>query len=113
MAEDNQQKEHTDTVVMCTCSKCGQEKPLTKEYFYPKSKKRGGFESECKLCRKVVADIYKVDNREQYLLGKKNHYIRNQEYYKDYNSNRYREGLSSYTKYRGIYSINQGQRKGV
>lgn len=53
----------TDTpeIPMKKCSKCGQEKPATREYFYINARKRDGLFSYCILCHKQAY----ADNRER------------------------------------------------
>jgi hypothetical protein len=36
------------------CTKCGEEKPLTLDYFYHSSKTKRGFQSWCKTCQKAL-----------------------------------------------------------
>lgn len=37
------------------CSKCGETKPLTAEYFYPDGRLKSGFELRCLVCRSAYA----------------------------------------------------------
>jgi len=64
------------------CSKCGEEKPATLEYFHGDSSRKDGFRHDCKMCRKshyeankeVFAErdkIYYEANREAILEQKK------------------------------------------
>lgn len=48
------------------CSKCGEEKPMTTEYFQRENKNKTGFMSSCKECRKK----YWNDNRDRLLERK-------------------------------------------
>ena len=53
------------------CSKCGEEKPMTKEFF--NSRKKGsidGFRNQCKDCRKQYNREYRQNNKE--ILSQKN-----------------------------------------
>lgn len=43
-----------------TCTKCKETKPVTSEYFYPREKKRGGFETQCKMCRQANAKVRRI-----------------------------------------------------
>jgi len=50
-----------ETITYHTCSKCGEEKPLTSEYFYSEKRKKNGFRSHCKIC-----SISYTKNRTEY-----------------------------------------------
>lgn len=47
------------------CSQCGNEYPLTKEYWHKHKSCKDGFRSPCKLCRAENAKPYYIENREQ------------------------------------------------
>ena len=67
---------------MRTCTGCGEEKPLTAEYFYIDRSSASGYRCECKICRNKInrkyreenpdrAKIYYKDNREKVRAGQK------------------------------------------
>jgi len=49
------------------CSKCGEEKPLTEEYFYKEITAKDGFRTVCKICTKSKYKHYKDDNFDIYV----------------------------------------------
>jgi hypothetical protein len=48
-----------------TCSKCGEEKPLTTEYFAKDKKNKSGLSYRCKLCANIHAKEYRENNLEK------------------------------------------------
>lgn len=52
----------TDTRI---CSKCGQEFPLTSEFWYKRKSNKDGYSTECKECCKVRASKWQKENREK------------------------------------------------
>ena len=64
------------------CTKCGEEKPATLEYFHRKTKTKDGLQYSCKQCNKA----YREANKEYY-----------KEYYKAYNEAN-KESLKEYSK---------------
>lgn len=72
-----------------SCSKCGKPFPLTSQFFQPNKSKKGGFESQCKICQSEHAKqhyeqnkaqvreqqkVYRETHREQRLEQKKQYY---------------------------------------
>jgi 5-methylcytosine-specific restriction endonuclease McrA len=47
------------------CSKCEEEKELSKEFFYRNARKRAGFELTCKVCHRARVNQYADANRER------------------------------------------------
>lgn len=58
------------------CTKCGEEKPATREYFYKKLK---GLSSHCKLCRQREDKICYEENRNYILSQKRKYWLTNRE----------------------------------
>jgi DNA-directed RNA polymerase subunit RPC12/RpoP len=52
-----------------TCIKCGKEFPATEEFFRKSSLTRGGFENQCKKCRKNYFSDYRRKKRNQPVKG--------------------------------------------
>ena len=46
---------HGGKMTTKTCSKCGEEKPMTREYFYKAGK---GFRGDCKVCKNKYSNQY-------------------------------------------------------
>ena len=68
------------------CAKCGEEKPLTSEYFPVRSKGSiDGFKHECKECLYKYRQQYYNDNREKILEQKKEYRLENLERITAYN----------------------------
>lgn len=71
-----------------TCSKCGIEKPLTKEYFFTRKDTKDGFRNDCKSCRNTNAKVYYQDNKETLIKNmgkyKKQHEREIADYQKQY-----------------------------
>lgn len=45
------------------CTKCGESKPATAEYFPRHKNSKDGFDCHCKACKKIVDDAYRAANR--------------------------------------------------
>lgn len=54
------------------CNKCGQEKPLTSEYWHKNKYRKDGFQGECKVCRNNANKLYRLENKEYYNSWRKN-----------------------------------------
>lgn len=53
-----------DTIPVRKCSKCGEEKPLTREYFYPNKSSAQGYRTDCKTCNSNRSKEHYASNRE-------------------------------------------------
>lgn len=62
-----------------TCSKCHQEKPATKEYFYPGLRCRFGLRPECKICFAEAVNARIVANPAEAKARRKAYYLKHQE----------------------------------
>lgn len=73
-----------------TCSKCGEEKPLTKKYFYKRKDSPTGYRYDCKECRKNQSSKNYYENPEKKIEYSNNYYYDNIEIIKirkkEYNS---------------------------
>ena len=47
------------------CKQCGEEYPLTKEFFYKNSKSKDGFLLLCKPCYKIKDKTYRYNNKQR------------------------------------------------
>ena len=47
-----------------TCSKCGEEKPETNEYFPKHPRGKNGLNACCKVCRAEYTKLYRESNKE-------------------------------------------------
>lgn len=56
-----------------TCNKCGEDKPLTNEFFQKRKTSKDGFRNECKECMKTLRKKYYNDNKEQ-IINKNTQY---------------------------------------
>ena len=63
---------------MKRCSKCGQEKPATKEFFHAKHGTKDGLCPTCKECRSESGKQYREKNREKLIAKSKEYYYDNQ-----------------------------------
>ena len=50
------------------CAKCGEEKPLTKEYWHRHRDFKDGFNSQCKVCKALSRKNYYENNKEKAML---------------------------------------------
>jgi hypothetical protein len=74
-----------DGVPMKRCSKCGEEKPATAEYFFRDRRRKDGLYPQCKDCK----NAYPIENKsvlaqkahERYLLNRDDVRKKQQEYY--------------------------------
>ena len=62
-----------------TCSKCGEEKPATQEYFNRNKSRKDGFSVYCKVCKAEQSKQYRQANREAILERHKQYYQANRE----------------------------------
>jgi hypothetical protein len=62
-----------------TCTKCGEIKPLTSEYFIPNSGYKFGFTRWCKVCSSKHNEIYREENSEDLRVAKQVRYQENRE----------------------------------
>ena len=64
-----------------TCSKCGEEKPLTEEYFTKRKDTNFGWRRECKKCRNKRDTIKrnKPENKKKHLKRSRDYYWNNKE----------------------------------
>lgn len=63
--------------IIFICTKCGEELPLTKEYFYVRSKDPLVFRKDCKRCVKVRCNKYRKENYEEIIKRKRTYYENN------------------------------------
>lgn len=89
-----------DTTPTKRCTKCGEEKPATTEYFHRSKLGRYGLRSACKLC----AHAYKVTNRERTSAYSRAYYVANREHLRElrhawYIQNRDRHNEKSLKRY--------------
>jgi len=74
------------------CTKCGEEYPATKEYFYQEKRFKIGLQAQCKACINVATAIWRKKAGLQY---NREHYQKNKEkYYKS--CQKYRTTLRGY-----------------
>jgi len=57
------------------CSKCTEEKPLTKEHFYRQKGAKHGFKYQCKACTQKHDKDHYVKNRDRYINYAKKYQI--------------------------------------
>ncbi len=61
------------------CTKCGEEKPATAEFFFRNALLKDGLRSSCKICTRKSVRQWKVDNRERVLEHKRRYNKKNHE----------------------------------
>lgn len=66
------------------CSKCGEEKPATTEYFRKAKRNKDGLMRQCKDCTKEYYKQYRQENKEKLKEYKKQWRQENQEYFKQW-----------------------------
>ena len=64
---------------MRTCTKCGEEKPFTAEYFYRNRSKALGYSVWCKICYCKRSKKYREENPEKVRAGQKKYREQNRE----------------------------------
>jgi len=83
------------------CSKCGEEKPRTNQYFYKRKVNVDGLEGQCKDCATEYRNQYFKGNKERVTEIKKLYYKNNKaktdEYQKQYR-NEHKDKQAKYTK---------------
>ena len=73
------------------CNNCGQEKPLTSEYFYKDKRYKDGLINQCKVCCKEKSKKYRKENSEKISERQKKWTEKNKQYIKEYYSEWYKE----------------------
>ena len=73
-----------------TCSKCGEEKPITAEFFYKRKDSKDGLYNYCKVCSAKAAKDYRQANREEVSKKNKEYYQANREAVRE-RSKKYRQ----------------------
>ena len=58
-------------MAMKTCTGCGEEKPLTAEYFHRYKRSVSGYNTRCKICRNKINTEYREANPEKASANKK------------------------------------------
>ena len=61
------------------CSKCGEEKELSSEYWSRNKNTKDGFQSQCKECQKITSKEYRAKNKEKMARYRKEYYEENKE----------------------------------
>lgn len=59
------------------CTKCGEEKPATAEFFYRRIDSKFGFRGECRICTNKYKLEYWERNRQKLIEKKRNYYREN------------------------------------
>ena len=85
------------------CSKCGEEKPATTEYFRKAKANKDGLRGQCKVCQSEYDKQYRKKNKENIQQLKKQLYKENAEYYQEYNKQYYQENKEYFKQYRKQY----------
>ena len=81
------------------CSKCGEEKPATTEYFRKAKANKDGLMRQCKDCTKEYYKQYRKENKEKLKEHKKQWRQENKEYYLEYNKQYYKENKEKIKEY--------------
>lgn len=84
------QTEKVKKVLTKICSKCGEEKPATTEYFGKAKRNKDGLRGQCKDCMKEYRKQYYKKNKEEEKESHKQYYKENKEKIKEYKK-QYRE----------------------
>jgi hypothetical protein len=75
------------------CTKCGEEFPATREYFYPFKQGKYGLSSRCKACHKAYTYEWRANNRDRLNASVKERFSKNRGQQKHYQL-KYKYGLS-------------------
>lgn len=76
---------------MKACSKCKEEKPLTKEFYHKDKRSENGFRSDCKKCANERKKVYYKTNKERVLERNKKYRVGNKELMSEINKRYYKE----------------------
>jgi hypothetical protein len=79
------------------CTKCGEERPATAEYFSWKVRAKGGLHSQCKSCCNKYCKKYREKNPEQIRESQNKYYAKNREKIR-VDHKKYREENPEYNK---------------
>jgi 5-methylcytosine-specific restriction endonuclease McrA len=60
-----------------TCTKCGETKPATTEFFYAEKTGRGGLAAHCKVCHAAACSRYQAEHKEAHDRAMAAYYQRN------------------------------------
>ena len=89
------------------CSKCGEEKPATAEYFYKVKDSKDGLIRECKICRKEYKKQYRQENADKIKENNKQYYTENEDKMKQYRE----ENADKRSEYRKQYYKEHAERE--
>jgi len=85
------------------CSKCGEEKPATTEYFGKMKSSKDGLRGQCKVCISEYLKQYRKKNKESIQQYKKQWHQENKEYIKEYSKQYRQENKDSIKEYSKQY----------
>jgi len=89
------------------CTKCGEEKPATKEFFYKEKRGHLGLRAQCKVCHKAFSKRYNEQNPEEIAERKKRYYERKKEEILAQHKRYYEKNKEARDEYRKRYRENQ------
>ena len=81
------------------CTKCGEEKPATVEYFNKGERYKDGLNSKCKFCIKEYSKKYRKENKEYF----KQYYIENENKIKEHNKEYKKQNKNKIKEYNREY----------
>ncbi|HFD1744220.1 TPA: hypothetical protein QFP15_000808 [Enterococcus faecium] len=68
-----------NTTILKKCSKCGVDKELSSQNFTRHSGHKDGFDTQCKICKKIYDQERYKKKHQEILAQKKKYYQRNRE----------------------------------
>ena len=82
------------------CTKCGEEKPMTTEYFYRRKESKDGLKPDCKICFIQRQKKYYVSNKNKRIEYQIDRYNNNRQDLLDYQKKHNKENREQYNQYR-------------
>ena len=82
------------------CTKCGEIKLVTTEYFHKAKRGKFGLESQCKVCRQEYNKQWRQDNKEYIQEYNKEYYQDNKEYFQECNKQWLQDNKEYHKEYR-------------
>jgi 5-methylcytosine-specific restriction endonuclease McrA len=94
---------HTPDSIMKRCTKCGEEKPATTEWFYATTDRKSGLSASCISCKREYGRRYRTDYPDKIRERHRRYYAKNTEKVNEYQRRYYAENAEKECEYQRRY----------